>query len=212
MWSSAGTALFSLPPPHRSRGDQDVSTLASRLAIKEGGSGGGIKMEGSGPKARTLPTLVAAGSPGQPSAPAASGSPTVAKLLSYFLSQPDEVLICLYTAAALPALLLLPSSLYTDPSSPDSSNQREGSEMKPGGALLLPHPPPPTVEKFMGTPRLDVGRSLERSGNRQEFSPALKAGLQSECGGFGCEETKSTVYNRSSEEWGRAHRTRSQFG
>jgi hypothetical protein len=58
----------------------------------------------------------------------------VGKLLNYFLSQPEEVLICLYTAAALPALLLLLSFLYTDPASPGSSNQKEGSEMKPGGA------------------------------------------------------------------------------
>lgn len=130
--SSACLALTREPG---SLGNQDVSILASGRATKEGGSGGGIKMEGCKPP-RPEHSQPQWCSHVQPSAPAASGSPTVAKLLNYFLSQPDEVLICLYTAAVLPALVLLLSFLYTDPASPDSSNQREGSEMKPGG---VPH-------------------------------------------------------------------------
>lgn len=66
---------------------------------------------------------------------------------------------------------VLLSFLYVDP----GCSNLAGSEMKSGGVR--------TLENFMGTPRFDVGRSLEHSGRRsQDFSPALEAGLRSECG------------------------------
>lgn len=73
----------SLPPPHCSLGDQDLSALASRQATKEGGLGGGTKvvvvMQIS--EARVTGT----GSHVPPLAPAAPGFPTVANQLNYFL-------------------------------------------------------------------------------------------------------------------------------